>query len=737
MKLKGKKIACFVALPHHTRFLLPLAEASKKYGANVIFFLTMSDYPFERDLVKNKVDYKYLNNYTNDEGREKIEKSYDMFMEEWVKKCFAWDGFRHWSLLEQERLLSTCFEEYFCLEEFIKREKPDIFLALHERNRWGKLIGHLSNQHGIPFITLQEGDYHESRLSFSAHTEYSTADLLWGEATMNMLVSHKCSGDKIVLVGNTHLDNAKKMYLEPARKKQIKAELKIPEGKKVLLFLVDLEWGAIIDGVVWEKFLDGLSDDIVAVFKWHPNIMRGSYLKIEERIKERAPSAVVLYTYDPYALLSIADYCVTLGKTTLALEAVAFDKPLFAIPSRDGKKDYYVEMGVAQSVFPPGNWKHLYEVIENGVPEDIKRNVEEYLRQSFYRLDGKAVERGLEVISHILECRQDKAKGKGQKAKVQESRVKSQELGVVNGRASFIIPSGNDAESLLSTLTSLSQNVKYPDWEVVIVINDENMKEMLSGISGDIRIVDSQGDNLSLLYNKGAEASTGEYLIFMKPGIVYFKDEGLLDALKGGVAGIPLRNPDMTPYCLGIGFDFNFAPYFIKEERQSDRATEGTVPDLRTGLPVSLGGVPEYGAGSESGLSPSRDAVGGGLIGMHRRVFESIGGFDEGIANHLIEVDACLSAKDKDYPVKYLPDCLGFVFRETFIPPHPPLTKGQRGNSEPMDSGRAAERQSDSQPPSAESGDEWKQRIRFFAKWWGKLPKDDDYIKFAGDLLKV
>lgn len=672
MKLKGKKVACFVALPHHTRFLLPLAEASKKYGANVIFFLTMSDYPFERDLVKNKVAYKYLNNYTNDEVREKIEKSYDIFMEEWVKRCFAWDGFRHWSLLEQERLLSTCFEEYFCLEEFIKREKPDIFVALHEGgNRWGKLIGHLSNQHGIPFITLQEGDYYESFLGFSVHTEYSTANLLWGEATMNMLVSYKCSADKIVLVGNTHIDNAKKMYSEPVKKRQIKAELKIPEGKKVLLFLVDIEWGAIMDGVVWEKFLDGLSDDIIAVFKWHLNVMRGTYLKIEEQIKERAPSAVVLYTYDPYALLSIADYCVVLGKTTLALEAVAFDKPLFAIPSRDGTKDYYVEMGVAQSVSPPGNWKHLYETIENGVPEDIKRNVDEYLRQSFYRLDGKAVDRALNVISYILECRQDKAKSKGQKAKGKERQY-------VAGRVSFIIPSGNDAESLLSTLTSLSQNVKYPDWEVVIVINDENMKEMLSGVSGDIRIVDSEGDNFSLLYNKGAEASTGEYLIFMKPGIVYFKDEGLLDALKGGVAGIPLRNPDMTPYCLAIGFDFNFAPYMIRDEGQKE----------------------------------DKDAVGGGLIGMHRSMFESIGGFDEGIANHLTEADICLSAKDKGYPVKYLPDCLGFVFRAT-------------------------DQQSDSQPHSAESGQEWKQRIRFFAKWWGKLPKDDDYIKFAGDLLKV
>lgn len=678
MKLKGKKIACFVALPHHTRFLLPLTEAAKRYGAETLFFLTMSDYPFERDLFKKKIGYKYLNAYINDEVRERIENSFDAFLKQWVKRLFQWDGFRQWTLLEQERMISSCLEEYFCLEEFIKRERPDVFLALHERNRWGKIIGHLSNKYGIPFITLQEGDYHESRLSFSAHTEYSLANLLWGGATKKMLAEHKCPADRLVLVGNTHLDNAKKMYSDPFKIKQIKDELNIPHDKKVLLFLVDLEWGAVMDGWVWETFLKGLKEDIAVVFKWHPNVTRGTYLKIQENIKNEAPSAIVLYTYDPYALLGTADYCVTLGKTTLALEAVAFGKPLFAIPSRDGTKDYYVQMGVAQSVSPPGNWENLYKTIENGVPDDIKRNVDEYLRKSFYRLDGKAVDRALEVISYVFECRRDKAK-------VQELRVKSQELGVVNGRVSFIIPSGNDAEALLSTLTSLSQNVKHPDWEVVIVINDENMKEMLSGISGDIRIVDSQGDNLSLLYNKGAEASTGEYLIFMKPGIVYFKDEGFLDAIKDGIAGMPLKNSDMTPYCLGIGFDFNFAPYFIKEERQSDRATEGTVP------------------------SPSRDAVGGGLIGMHRNIFEKIGRFDEGIANHLTEADICLSAKDKGYFVKYLPDCLGFVFKETFV-------NDAKGN---------------------DAEGEWKTRIRFFAKWWGKLPKDDDYIKFAGELLKV
>ena len=37
----------------------------------------------------------------------------------------------------------------------------------------------------------------------------------------------------------------------------------------------------------------------------------------------------------------------------------------------------------------------------------------------------------------------------------------------VPGRISYIIPSGHDSEALLASLTSLSQNVKHDDWEVI------------------------------------------------------------------------------------------------------------------------------------------------------------------------------------------------------------------------------------------------------------------------------
>ena len=154
MSLRGKTIACFVALVHHTRFLLPITEAATKAGAKVVFFLPLSDYPFERDLARLGYPYHFMPDYVDEDLKQKITASYNQFVDTWAERYGRWDGVRLWSLFEQERSMTSCIEECFCIERLIQKEKPDVFLALHERNRWGKLIGHMANKYGVPFITL-------------------------------------------------------------------------------------------------------------------------------------------------------------------------------------------------------------------------------------------------------------------------------------------------------------------------------------------------------------------------------------------------------------------------------------------------------------------------------------------------------------------------------------------------------------------------------------------------------
>jgi len=669
MSLENKKIAFFVALSHHTRFLLPIVEGVKRRGADVLIFTTATDYPFELDLIRKGYEFRYFIEYADPETRKKIRDATRLFVDEWAEICFGWEGFRRWSLFEQHRSFIRNIEEYFCLEQMIKRENIDMFVSLHEMTAWGKLIGHLSSKHGIPYITLQEGDYYTDILGYSVHTEYSTADLLWGEATAEILARAKSAPEKMVIVGNTHIDEAVKRYSSASMRKKIRKELGISTKKGVLSFLIDFDWGTLRSREIWKSLLEGVSTlGLQPVFKWHPTVHFKSYKEIEIMIKEILPDAIMLLTYDPYKVLTVSDYCVIFGKTTLGIEALAFGKPLFAVPSLHEGEEYFVNLGVAQPISPGGGWECLLETVKNGVPENIKENSRRLLRRSFHKLDGGSVERTLNVLEHILDSR------------MPGTRAIDFRHNAIPGRMSFIIPAGSDAEALLASLTSLSQNVGHPDWEVVIVDNNGEMEGLLSGISGDVTVVEAGGDSLSMLYNRGAEAASGEVIIFMKPGVVYYRGDALVDSVKGGIAGIPLRNPDMTPYCLGIGFDFNHVPYRIVD-------------------------------GNADGDNVTIHAVGGGFIGIDRAVLSAVGGFDEEIADPLIEADICLSARERNLPVRYITECLGFVFRETFA--------------------------CCTDTSSLSVGEDWRGRVRFFAKWCGKLPKDDDYITFAGDLLKI
>ncbi|MEW5743980.1 MAG: hypothetical protein AB1805_00880 [Nitrospirota bacterium] len=664
MTLKGKRIACFIAMPQHTRFFLPIRERIIKEGGELLFIVPLAEYPFELDLIRRKLPFKYYSDYMNERVRESVKDVTLRLLSEWTKTCYKWDGFSRWPLFKQSWFFEQLVEEYFCMERFIEVERPDLFIANHECSRWGKTIGHLAYRRGIPFVTFQEGDYHTDQMAFTIHTEFSTVDLLWGQRTINFLSKYKNSSDKMIPIGNTHIDGAVHEYSTPDMRATIRKELNIPSAKKVVLFFLDILYGGMEDKENWRSILKGLeemSGEVAYVFKWHPLVYQHAFENIKNIFKELCPSALILYTYEPYKLLAIADYCVTFGKTTLAVEAIAFGKPLFSFPNSNATDDMYVGMGVAQSVFPPGNWSPLFDTVKNGVPRDILANVKRYVEEYFYKLDGKSVERTIDIMNFVLDV----------KMHLKDVRPVVMREAAVAGRVSFVVPSGDDPEALLATLTSLAQNVKHPDWEAVIPVGCcSEMREVLAGVSGDMTIVDVDVPGLAHAYNKGTGAASGEHLVFMRPGIVYFNDAGLVEATKAGIAGVPLKNADMTPYCLGIGYDFNFTPYRITEE----------------------------------GKQP--EAVGGGLVAMSRSSFDRLSGFDEEIANHLIEPDLCLKAKDAGIPVHYLPDCLAINYKETFF-------------------------------GSDVSDDTWRNRARFFAKWVGKLPKDDDFLSFVSNLLKI
>ena len=58
--LAGKKVLCFIALPHHNRFLVPIMEALAGQGMEVVYFTAAAEGAFEITLNEAKLPYRHV-----------------------------------------------------------------------------------------------------------------------------------------------------------------------------------------------------------------------------------------------------------------------------------------------------------------------------------------------------------------------------------------------------------------------------------------------------------------------------------------------------------------------------------------------------------------------------------------------------------------------------------------------------------------------------------------------------
>lgn len=397
-----KKIACFVAMPHHTRFMRPVLDRLENQGHEVIYFTTLSDYPFERDPLKYGKRCELIQDYGSPELSEKVRSFQREFFAEWVKKIFAAPKMTQWGLNLQSNLITSGMEDYWLLAEFLDREKPDVVMILHERNRWGKQLGHLCWLRGIPFVEFQEGDYYEDRLSFSTHAEYGTAVLVWGEEAKARLVRHGCPKEKVYVVGNTHLATVdkKNFNLDDIRK-----EVGIASKKPVVVMLVEVYWGMLNVPEVWQKVFAGFPfDDFEVVISWHPKIVFNSFSgHVAPMFKKYFPQVHLFHAFDTYKLTELADYVVIFGRSTTAVEVAWWGKPLFTFPEHDSTEDLYEQWGISHSLRVGDNWDPFKEVVLKGESKEHGDHVRTFLDRYFHCSNRVAVSRSVELVNCILE----------------------------------------------------------------------------------------------------------------------------------------------------------------------------------------------------------------------------------------------------------------------------------------------------------------------------------------------
>lgn len=654
-----KKVAFFVAHEHHARFIVPIADALRAQGAEVIFFTTLSEYPYEMWLVKQGYPFRFLYEYGNPTIKQKVNRALVDMLPQWLELYYSWNGMQTVSMWSVEKFLARSIEEYLLTEAFLSQEQPELLVALHEVNPWGKTMGYLSHRYGIPFVTLQEGEYYIDFVQLAMHAEYSTVDMLWGPSTRRILESHGCPSEKLVEVGNTHIEAKLHETADISGIMATSRELGLKSGLPVVVIFLDGEWGLLLDQEFWARVFKGFPFQLCqVVFKAHPLLVFSDFeTRLKPAMEKVLPGAKVLFWFDSYRLLAVADHVVIVGKSTIAVEAIAYGKPLYSTPSLKGNENRYGDLGVSQPV-AVGEWAALESALRDGYPQHVLQQAKDYL-SDFFPFDNRAIERCLDVVSHIVATRAGAAPV--------AALAPLQNPG--DRPLSVIIPVGEDVLALPYVFAALADLALPVGCEVLLAGTEQMLASLGDYASDEIRLVKSESGGLAARFNVAISASRGKMLLFLSPDTAPLDLDGLLDAAgNAAIAGMKLVDEEGKLLALGASFEFSHAPRPRLDEKEPLEAI------------------------SQGGLAVPRDLIG------------KLGGFDERIADGLIMADYSLTAVAAGCGMRLADEAMAVRF----------------GKSE-------------ANPRAAQNA--WRGNVAFFAKWHGKLPKNENILDIAAPLL--
>ena len=614
MELQNKKGLFFVGQPHHMRLWEPVFDRLKKEGMEILYVTTNVFFPFEISALKYKINPLYIEDLLDEKDLEYEKMEYRRLahlLSERHKKYKVFNLFSPNSITKTLRLI---VRETIAFQKLLKKEKIDIVFALHELNRWGKLLAYLSFIEGIPFVTLQEGAYYIENFSLSFHTEYSTVNLVWGQQTVDLLKKLGNAPEKTLIVGDTHLDVALKKYWGKERfyKERVCRDFSF-DPSKPLIYLIQgsgrefLEYplGAVLA-------LMDISEEFNYILKMHPTAQRGYVDDLKEKYERK--NFKIVQDYDSYDILAGSDVCVTLGLSTLTFEAFAFRKPILEM--EHNKEDvYFSEFGIAPLVKPYELTSKIKKILREGLPTQIKKKLEGWLEYVFYKFDFKATERVVEAIKFILQEKEFYSK---KKVEIFKFKAKAQK------RFSFNIIVLGNVNVLIETLNRLLDIINPKTDEINLVFPkplEHLYREFNKNLEGkeviNFYLNSEEKASLSALYNFAVENSKGNYIVLFKEGLIPLRFSVAEDNLNGDILlGAVIIDKSGRVRHMGVVFDHNNVARRLYENTELEKIT------------------------IKDGEFNALDFV---VVGS-RKVFEKLEKFDKRISDYYSVIDFTLSA---------------------------------------------------------------------------------------------
>jgi hypothetical protein len=642
MLLKGKKCFCFVALKHHSRFLLPITRVLEAAGVDIRYLTAPAEMPFELALMDEGLPYVHSFSYLTPEVEKEIEAAYRQVRTAWRDKLFTSPILHHFTLPVQDKTLRMQVENFYLFRQMFAQEKPDFVLALHELNSWGKMLGYLSHEYKVPYVTLQEGLYYALAGIYRFHTEYSTACLVWGDATREVLVRSGGSADKIFVVGNTHLAAAIATATQPEAIRETREALHLDPNKKVVSILMG-GVGYQEEFAFPEAFLGWARDNrtLNLVCKWHPVTNKTVVDRIQAVFGDN-PRVRFVQQYDTYRLLAVSDVCVVFGNSTTGLEALAFGKPLIEvlIPGVDYS---FAAQGVAERAESLADVPTLVQqLLTGGSPPERAHHVQSYLDRNLAATrDGKSVERAVEAITSVLTAHEAQ-----REASLRVTEHKKTAAEAAKYVCSIIIPLVSTVgleETLMGIATHTPANLTYEC--ILSSASPDDVRQLLCGIQGDIRVVTASHAGIAHLCNVATQTASGQYLCFLLPGMI--PQAGWLEALLKELAAQVSTTQSAEATTGIVGSKVVLA--------DGSLAHAGVVFDANCSLALLYQLLPAtFPGANQTRVVP---AVTGSMV-TTRELYAAVGGMDEGFQQGWHDVDFCLQAGLRGWQCKYIPHSL-------------------------------------------------------------------------------
>lgn len=218
---------------------------------------------------------------------------------------------------------------------------------------------------------------------------------------------------------------------------------------------------------------------------------------------------------------------------------------------------------------------------------------------------------------------------------------------------SIIIPSKNNFRLLKNSIESLKKNTKYKNYEIIIVDNDSSDKNVLEYYNqiedAETKIINfSEPFNFSKICNFGAEASRGDYLLFLNNDTEIIEKEWLHNLLEHaqrddvGVVGSKLLYSNHTIQSMGI--------VLVENDYKNN-----VYVAIHPGKGMNDEAVQGFPAIHYKDAVREVSAVSAACCMIKTSVFKQVGGFDEELPVAYNDVDFCLRVNKEGLRNIYTP----------------------------------------------------------------------------------